>query len=214
MKRHIKRYAAPATWHIERKTTTFIKKPSPGSHAIIDSMSLATWLIQLGLAKTQKEVRFILKTKKVLVDEKRVKNPALPVGSFDSLSIPEAKLFYVVQLDTKGKLCLISGSSSEKVCKILGKKTMGKEYQLSLSGGRTAKTTNNNYHVHDSITLKLPAGNIVKHLALEPGASILLMKGKHVGNKGVVERVDGQKVWCKLNDASIETRKKLICVIP
>ncbi len=214
MKRHIKRYAAPAAWHIQRKTTMFVSKPRPGPHPLATSMPLSLWLIQLGFAKTQKEARFILKTKQVIVDGKRAKKTDLAVGLFDILSIPDTKTSYVVQLNTKGQLYLMPTTASEKICKILGKKTLGKEYQLSLSSGRTARITDNNYHVHDSVTLSLSNNTITKHLPLRPGANTALISGKHVGNKGIIERIEGQKVWCRIGENIIETRKQLVCVIP
>ncbi|MDO8660616.1 MAG: S4 domain-containing protein [Candidatus Woesearchaeota archaeon] len=214
MKRHLKRYAAPAAWHIQRKTTMFVAKPRSGPHPIATSMPLSLWLLQLGFAKTQKEARFILQTKKILIDGKRAKRADLAVGLFDVLNIPELKLTYLVQLNTKGRLYLMPSTANEKICKIVGKKTMAKEYQLSLSGGRTARVTDNNYHVHDSVTLSLTDHAITKYLPLKSGANVALISGKHVGNTGIIERIDGQKVWCKINENIIETRKKLVCVIP
>ena len=37
-KDHLARLAAPKTWHIDRKSTTFITKPVPGPHGLQSGM--------------------------------------------------------------------------------------------------------------------------------------------------------------------------------
>ena len=65
----MKRISAPRSWDIARKEARFITKPSPGTHAVAKSYSLAVVLRDLlRMVATQKEVMQVLTRGEVLVD--------------------------------------------------------------------------------------------------------------------------------------------------
>ncbi|MEK6936760.1 MAG: 30S ribosomal protein S4e [Nanoarchaeota archaeon] len=186
---HLKRINAPSTWPVERKTTTFITKPSPGPHKLEESMPLGVILREiLKIGKEKREINIILNNNKVLINNKVRKEFDFPVGIFDTLSIPDLNKHYKVVYSLKGKLDLKEVNKEEsnyKICKIIGKKTLKKKKtQLNFYNGENLIIDKDNYKVRDSVILK--DNKIVKHLKFEKNALIYLTGGKHIGNKGTL----------------------------
>src|SRR5579863_465224 len=94
----MKRISAPSSWDIARKEARFITKPSPGTHSVEKSYSLAVVLRDLlGMVATQKEVMQVLTRGEVLVDGVARHDPGFPVGLFDVVSVPkEGKAFRLI----------------------------------------------------------------------------------------------------------------------
>ena len=104
---HLKRINVPSTWPVERKSTKFITKPSPGPHRLEESMPLGVILREiLKLGKEKREIKIILNDNKVLVNNKIRKKFDFPVGILDTLSIPDISKFYKLVYSTKGRLIL------------------------------------------------------------------------------------------------------------
>jgi len=217
MSRHLKRYNAPTSWTLLRKTTKFVTKPSPGPHGTAQAMPLSMWLRTLGLAKTQREIKKILQNKKVLVDGRRVLNQRFPVGMFDILSIPEVNLAYHIGIDTKGRLTLekLEGAALQKPCQIIGKTVLkNNKIQIHLYDSRNISLDKNMYCVGDTIVVQVPEQKVVKHIPLAQGSKIILVGGSHVGTTGMVEKIEGRRLWCKSPEGTIETRKQYAYPIP
>ena len=86
MSKHLKSYFAPKSWKVKKKYVKFISKPNPGPHKIDVSMPLNVIMRDvLGYAENQREVKFILENKNVMVDGIRRRDPRFPVGLFDVL---------------------------------------------------------------------------------------------------------------------------------
>ncbi len=215
MSRHLKRYAAPASWTISRKTTMFVTKPTPGPHTLEQSMPIRVWLQNLGLATTQLEVKKVLAAKKVFVDGSPIKDPRFPVGLFDIVSIPDAGLQAEVRLDKHGKLVLHETKASAKACQIVGKTPLKKnKIQVHFSDGRNTTLDKNAYAVGDTLMLEVPTQKIIKHLPLAENAKVFLTGGAHVGMVCTIKKVEGQTVWCNADNTTIETQKKYAYPIP
>lgn len=196
---YLKRYVAPKSWTLLRKTTKYVIKSNPGAHSMNMSMPIALWIRQLGYAKTAREIKKILRTKEILVDKKRVKESKFPVGFMDVLSIPTTKEKYRIALDCKGKLKLLpitnEAEENVKICRIDRKtKVKGGKNQLNMSGNRNLLIEKDDYRVGDSLLLDLPSQKILRHLKLEPGALIFVTGGTRVGNKGIVEKIEKSKI--------------------
>ena len=57
MSDHLKRLRAPDSWHIAKKTNTFVTKTVPGPHNA-NAMPVAVWLRDhMGFVRNQKEVK-------------------------------------------------------------------------------------------------------------------------------------------------------------
>jgi small subunit ribosomal protein S4e len=192
MKRHLKRLAAPVTWNIKRKKTTFIVKPHPSGHKREASTSLNLFMKEMaGLAKTTKEVKTILQNKKVLVDGKQRKDHRFAVGFLDTVQIEETNDAFRVTLDRKGRISYVTippKEASIKVCKIINKTmTKGKKLQLNLNDGKNifvdAKTK---YKAGDSVVVDCNENKVTEHLPFDKNMTVFLTAGK---NKGAIGKI-------------------------
>ena len=217
-KDHIKRLAAPKTWHIKRKKIKYITKPMPGPHSLETGTSLNILLKEiLNYANTTSEVKKILNANEVRIDGKTRKNFRFPVGIFDTIGFTSTDEYFRIILNKKGKLGIIKIKKEEallKPCKIIGKTMVRGKLQLNLFDGKNILADDKSYKVGDTLLLALPQDKISKHLKLGKNSTIFLAGGKHIGETGNVENIVEDKVVYK--DAKgnlIETSKKYAFVV-
>lgn len=184
---HLKRYSAPETWKIERKTRLYTIKPAPGAHAKELCLPLAIILRDyLKYARNLKEVKKIIKKGSIIVNGKPRKDYHFGAGILDILSIKDTDEHYVILLDKKGKLVLKEIDKKEadkKLCKIVNK-TMLKNAKLQLNlhdGGNLIVDEKDKYKTKDSIIYNFNKKTIEGHLKYEPGALVFLIGGANVG---------------------------------
>ncbi|MEM4239696.1 MAG: 30S ribosomal protein S4e [Candidatus Woesearchaeota archaeon] len=217
MSRHLKRLNAPKSWAILRKTTKYIAKPLPGAHRLSESMPVSLVLQQLGYAQTSAEAKKILQAHQILVDNRRIKDPKAPVGLLDSISLPGSNEYYRLVFDTKGRLHLMPIPKSEagmKLCKVVNKTSVaGGKVQLNLSDGRNVLAESKAASTGDTLLLEVPGQKIQQRLALEKGALVYLLGGKHIGTTGVVEKLEGNEIMFTANGQQIMTAKKYALVV-
>jgi len=215
----MKRISSPRSWPIKRKRTVFVTRPAPGAHPY--NLGLPINLVFkeiLNIAKTTKEVKNIMHNQKILIDGKDKKDYRALIGLMDILSLPALNKHYQVLLNNKGKLVFKEISDKEsklKTCKITGKTLLkGNKMQLNLHDGKNQIVDKIDYNRGDSIILEIP-GNMVKdHLKLEKGAFVFLIGGKHVGEHGVIQSIDGNTVTFKSDkNETFETLKKYLFVL-
>ena len=217
-KRHLKRMAAPRTWPIERKKTTFIYRPYPGAHSMHESISIGTVLKEiLHLAKTNREARKILYSKQVLVDGKRRKDEHDSIGLFDVLELPDANSRFRIIINQKGKIDTLSIDKNEagsKPVRIVKKTLFKGKIQLNLSDGRNILADKDSYKTGDTLIIEVPSQQIKKHLKLEKKSVIFLTGGKYLGHMGIVEGISGERLMYKTEDGvTQETRKDYAFVV-
>ncbi|MBI2658582.1 30S ribosomal protein S4e [Candidatus Woesearchaeota archaeon] len=217
-KGHIKRLAAPKTWHIKRKKIKYITKPMPGTHSMETGTSLNILLKEiLNYANTTREAKKILNSNDIRVDGKTRKNFRFPVGIFDTIGFTSTDEYFRIILNKKGKLGIIKIKKDEallKPCKIVGKTMVNGKLQLNLFDGKNILADDKAYKVGDTLLLALPQDKISKHLKLGKNSTIFLAGGKHIGETGNVENIVEDKVVYK--DAKgnlIETSKKYAFVV-
>ena len=192
MSGHMKRLAAPRKWAIPRKTQTWTVKPSPGPHAINDSIPL-TLVVRdkLKLCDTASEARYIIGQHQIMVDGKEVTNYKFPVGFMDVISIPKINEHYRVMLDTRGKIKLIPITAEEsqwKLSRIENKTTVkGGKIQLNLHDGRNILLDKNRYKVGDVLKIELTSQKILGIYSFEKGSVAMLIGGKHVGRLATIQ---------------------------
>ena len=210
---YLKRYAAPKSWIIHRKAYRLISKPNPGPHPLENGIPLGLFMLQLGHGQTAREIRKVLNTKEILVDGRRIKDPRLPVGLFDTVKITELKKSYRVSIDLKGRLVIKEDDNADqKPCKIIGKTMIkGGKVQINLVDGRNM-LVKDNVNVGDTLLLELPSQKIVKHLKLEKGANVLITSGRYVGNTAKVDGIEGNTVSFTVDKNKSETNKDHIYV--
>lgn len=187
MTRHVKLHAAPKSWPIRRKGKTFVVK---GNSKSIPLLVVLRDLLKL--AQTRKEVKSAVHMKHLLISNKPVVDEKKPLELFDTLSILPAKKYYRVSLSDKGKFEMEEISEKEskfKVSKIVGKKTLkSKKNQVNLFDGRNY-LSEVEYKVNDSVLVDLEKNSISKILPLKTGANVLVIAGKHIGEKGKVASI-------------------------
>ena len=170
---HLKRLSAPPFWKVARKETRWVVAPTPGPHAKLQSIPLSIILKHLlNIANTTTEAKKIIRMGEIIVDGKRKKDYAYPIGMFDTISIPKIKKNYRIVPGPKGLLLseLDGNEANIKICKINNKSTIGKnKTQLNLHDGKNIIVENGDYNTGDSLLLELPSLKILEHLKLEKG---------------------------------------------
>lgn len=214
---HIKRLSAPKTWNISKKDRKFIVRPAPGGHSFEHSLPLLSVVRDsLGLVHTARELKALLREKKILVDGNAHVNVHTSVGLFDMVSFPSSEQTYRMTINDAGKLELVEIDQNEgsiKICKIAGKRTVpGGKIQVSLHDGRTFMTEAA-LNVGDSVVLHLPDFKMEQVLKMENGAYVYLIGGKNKGARGKLVSIDGQKVVYQHDQQTMETLKKYVMVV-
>ena len=217
MSRHLKKYAAPKSWNVQRKDLKYIKKPNPGPNNKQTSQSIDLTLRMLRMAKTAREVKKILNNSDILVDGRKIHDPKFPVGLFAVLSFPQTKKHYRIMFDAKGRLTTLPISPEHahlKVCKITNKTLLKKGViQVNCSDGRNMRMTSCPYKVGDSLIIDLTNQTIKEHVTLAPGAEIMLASGKQAGTRGTLTGILHNNISYKIGDQEAETRKSYAFVI-
>lgn len=216
-KTYLKSYNIPKTWEgISRKEKTYTLRPNPGPYKKEFVIPLGTALKLLGLARTTKEAKYILQNKKTLVNSKKTTEIKHPLGLTDVLAIEGLR--YRVELSEKGKLKFTPSVKDYKLkpAKIIGKTILKKgKTQLNLNDGRNLIVKNGKYKVGDTLILELPEQKIKEVIELKKGANILLIKGKHIGEKGIVKELKGKKIiYTNKENKEIETPKSYVLALP
>ena len=188
---HLKRLAMPRSWPLPRKTSVWVTRPSPGAHSLELCMPI-TLVVRdvLGMAKTAREVRFILHNELAQVDGRVVKDTRRGVGLMDVLSVGDEHFRCV--LDHNGRLRyrpISAAEASWKVCRIEGKTTIkGGQTQLNLHDGRNIIVDDPQaYSTGDSLKLNLPDQKILEHIRFGEGTRCFLIGGAHVGSTSEVK---------------------------
>ncbi|MDB3858965.1 30S ribosomal protein S4e [Candidatus Poseidonia sp.] len=187
---HLKRLAMPRSWPLPRKTTVWVTRPTPGAHSLEHCMPL-TLVVRdmLGLAKSAREVRYILHNELAKVDGRVVKDTRRGVGIMDVLTLGEEN--YRCILDHNGRLRYRPISAKEagwKICRIEGKTTIkGGKTQLNLHDGRNIIVDDpKEYNTGDSLKLNLPDQKVLEHIRFGEGTRCYLIGGAHVGSTAEV----------------------------
>lgn len=218
MKRHLKSLAAPNTWKIKRKENDFITRPNPG-HDKNQSISLILLLKELNVANTQKEAKYVLTQKNVMVNGKVRNDIKYPVSVFDIITIVPEKKSYTLIIDEKGKLVLRNvADASKKLTKLTGKITLpGKKMQYNFIDGTCMLAeksgTKESMTVGDSVILKIPDLKIEKVLPLKSGAKVYSISGSQKGKLATLKSFDKKLAVLELGTEEHKTNKDYVFVV-
>ncbi len=192
MSNEIKRLTAPRSWAVKRKGSTWITKPSPGAHAVEDSIPVNVVLRDLlKVCNNASEVRSVLFEKGVLVDGKVVTSLKQGVGLMDVVSLPKMSAHYRMVMNHRGKLELVKipeNKAGWKLCRIENKTTVpGGKTQLNMHDGRNILIEGAAYKTGDVLKIEVPTQKIMEHYNLDKGSVALITSGAHVGEMAIVE---------------------------
>ncbi len=202
-----KREVVPKFWKIETKTRALTVSPSAGPHPAFSSIPLQIILRNiLHVTETASETRKVLNANKVQVDGVTRKDTGFPVGLMDVLHIPDAQKYYRILLDKKGLILKeMAKDYDKKLLKIRGKKTIrGGKIQLSFHDGTTLITNKPEYKPNDTVVVKIPSKEIVSHVKLEPGVTVLITGGKNIGKIAKLKEIEAIS-GSRANELIVET---------
>mgnify|MGYP004000245325 CR=1 FL=1 len=216
-KKHMKTLTVPVSWPVKRKSSRFTLRPNPGKSFELSMPIALVFKNLLRYAKTMKEVKTILMDKEILVDGKRVKKPKQLVGLMDTVTIPISNENYRMLIKKSKKLYITEISKEEakiKICKITGKTLLKKgQVQINLFDGRNVLVKKDEFKVGDSVILSLPDQKIKSILKFEKGAYVFMIGGSHVGEHGIIEKIDERAIIIKTKEDSFETPKSTVFVV-
>jgi len=200
--KHLKRLAAPRVWPIKRKGIKFAIKPMPGPHPKDFCIPLQMVLIDyLKVAENRREAKRILVERKVKVDGRVRTELKYPVGLMDVIELVPTEEYYRVLPSKKGILILHEIPKEEakfKLCLIKNKVTnKGGHIQLNLHDGRNILVRVNNprkpaedvYKTQDVLQISLPEQEILSHIKLDTGVTVLIFRGKNIGYVGKLKDI-------------------------
>jgi small subunit ribosomal protein S4e len=189
----LKRIAAPRSWDISRKGPRFIYKPVPGTHPIEASYPLGVVVRDLAsMASNAKELKFLVKTGKVLVDGKARQTPSFPVGLFNLVSVPLEGVDFRLVPSPKGLVLAKVGAdeAKRKLCSVFTKtKVKGGHIQYGLHDGRSILDDALNLSPGDAVLLEVPTQKVVGQAKLEKGSLGLVLTGDRAGQLGKIAEV-------------------------
>ncbi len=188
MSDHLKRLNAPDSWHIAKKTTTFITKTAPGPHNA-NAMPITVWLRDhMQYARNLKEVKQILGQKDVLVNGRPCRDPKMGIGIFDIIALPKINKYYRILRDRNGRHVSVeidAEAAKTRLCKVKNKTTIaGGKVQLNLRDGANI-LADNSYKAGDSVVVSLEPETrfkIVDHFPFAVGNMAMIIGGRHSGN--------------------------------
>jgi small subunit ribosomal protein S4e len=215
----MKRLAAPKTWPIKRKgKQRFITRPYPRAPF---SLGLPLTIILrdlLGVAYNNKEVEYLVRNKKVLVNGKPRKNGKFLVTLFDVISFPQINKHYRLTLGKNKKLKIVEINEEEtdkKIIKIIRKqKVKGGKIQLTGLDSTNILLDNTNLRVGDSIIYNLKTKQIEKELPLKEGVYVYFYSGSNTAQQGIIKRIiipEVKEAYGKIKkEIEVETENGLI----
>jgi len=194
-KKHLKRLAAPSQWMLDKLSGVWAPRPSTGPHKLRECLPLVLILRnRLKLALTATEVKMILMNKLVQVDGKIRRDTKYPVGFMDVVTIKRIDKNYRLLYDVKGRFKLVEIKDSEasfKLCKVV-KCQLGRAGipYVATHDGRTIRFPDPDIKVGDTIKFNLRTGSIEEFYKFEPGATVMVVKGRNTGRVGSIRKVE------------------------
>lgn len=191
---HLKRRAIPKTWPLPKKGPKYVVVPSEKGLPILIAIR-----DMLKLAENKREVKKILKEKNVFVNGKLVNDIRFALKLFDVLKLKD-RIYRLTIKNKKYYFEEIKEKEAEtKIVKIIGKKILrGNKIQINLEDGRNYLTTQN-FRLGDSVVVNFKEG-IKKFIELKEKARVFVEKGKHIGEIGVVEKINNKLAEIKLDN--------------
>ncbi len=216
-KTYMKSFTLPKTWEgISTRKEKYVMKANPGYYGKQFVIPLGVVFKLLGLVKATRESKNIIKNKKVLINHRKAEDIKHPVGFTDILDIEGTK--YRVNLNSKGKLIFepLTKDHNLKPAKIIGKTVLNNgKTQLNLNDSRNVLIKDGKYKVGDTVVLELPKQEIKEVVELKEGANIILTKGKHFGDRGIVKEIKGNElIYINKEQKEIKTPKSYVFVLP
>ena len=211
---HLKRQKVPKNWPIRRKGTTYVVKPNFNITKGIPVLIILRDILKV--AQNRKDVKRIIHSKQILLNNKPVKDEKNNVLLFDTLSIVPTNKFYRMDLSNKGKFKIKEidiNDAGKKIAKIINKKIIkGTKVQLNLSDGRNF-LSDLKCNVKDSVLINLLENKIETVIPLKEKVKTIILEGKHAGETGVMNNIKNKTAKVKIGNKDIEILIKQLMAI-
>ena len=206
---HLTRTKAIRLLPIPRKKTKYVARAA--SHVSNGIPLVIAIRDMLGLAKTSKEVEYMIRNKLIKINGKEAKDVREAIKLFNVL---EADKSYKLIILPTGRFKLEETKENSRLCKIIGKTLVkGNKAQLNLHDGTNILLNEKEKaNVGDSVELDL--NNKVKRIIkIEKGKNVFVISGKSIGLTGKIENVEGKKTKLKLNGTDKEVELNISHII-
>ena len=202
---HLKRQKAPKNWPIPRKGTTYVVRPNFNINKGVPILIILRDILKI--AQNKKEVKKALISKKILLNDKIVRDEKHNALLFDVIKIIPSKKSYRIEVSKNKKFEVkeINEIESEsKIAKVTNKKILkGGKTQLNLSDG-------NNFiskikcKTNDSVIINFKKKSIEECIPLKEKTKVIVFDGKHSGKKGIINKIDAKN---KITEIIVEKDK-------
>lgn len=201
--KHQKRLAAPLSYPVARKPYKYTFHGDSGAHGIKDANSIPLGIVlreMLGIAKTTRDLKFILNKRQVFVDGKPKISPRWMLGPNDVLSVPSVDVYYrMIPWVGRRKIKLVPIDKKDanwKLCVIKNKHVLrGGNLQLNLDDGRNILIKKDDkefskYNTKGTLKIELPSQKILDYYPFELNSSVLIARGTNTGLSGKLQYIE------------------------
>jgi len=156
----------------------------------------------LKLAKTSKEVQFMINNKLLKINGRVVKDVKESLVLFN---IFEADKSYELGILPTGRYFFEETKAKTRVCKVSGITNLkNKKVQINLHDGTNVLISpKEKVKIGDSVEIDF-GGKLGKVLSLEKGKKVTIVSGKNVGLRGKIQEIDKNKVKIKFDEIEKE----------
>lgn len=198
---YLKRQEIPRNWPVPRKGTAYVVKPLAN---LSESLPLLIALRDLlKIAQNRREVKRSIHLKQILKNAGNITDEKAGLYLFDTISVIPMKKSYRLGLSENGKFMMNEikeNESNHKISKVINKKILnGKKIQLNLNDGRNY-LSDIKCNVNDSVLINLKDKKIEKCLPLKENSKVLIIAGKHSGEKGTIKSIDKDRKMVKIEN--------------
>ena len=195
--RHLKRLNAPDSWGLEKSGGKFAVRPLPGAHSKQLSIPLKYIIARfLKVAKTSKEVRYILKSNMVQVNNKDITIQKATAGLFDVITIKKTNQHYrlIFNINRRFKVHKITSDESKyRITKVMNKETVnGIPYTRTLDG-YNFKFVDPAVNIGDTVKIDIGSNKVIEYLRFETGHIAFVFSGSNRGRVGSIKRIEKLK---------------------
>jgi len=211
---HHKRLTISKLWPIPRKGNTFIVKPLDNKNLGIPVLVAMRDI--LGHVQKRKELKKIMLEGKVEVNGIKIREDGYSLLLFDILGLPILDKYYSVGLSDKGRVQFDEVKKTDvgkKIIKVVGKKVLsGGKVQFNMRDGRNL-ISKDKVSIGDSVMINIKDKKIEKVLPIKEAGDILVIKGKHLGIRGKVSKIDGNVVSVEIGEKSYNLNKEAVMAL-
>ena len=196
---------------IARKGTKYVARASSDPQNSVPVVIAVRDMLKL--ARITKEVKAMIHQKHLKINGNEVKDHRESIQLFN---IFEADKPYILSLTPTGKFTLEETKQKERQCKVTNKKILkGKKIQLNFHDGSNILTDDKKINTQDTVYLSFDK-KIKKHVQFEKGKECLITRGRFIGQKGKIEKIENNTAFVKISGkdgAETKLEKKGLIVL-